>query len=40
LMSFDTNIRHHITFLNGVVHQIAPGDVHLALWNLILAKPA
>ena len=38
LMSFDTNIRHHITFLNGVVHQIAPGDVHLALWNLILAS--
>jgi hypothetical protein len=36
LMSFDSNIRHHITFLNGVVHQIAPGEVHLALWNLIL----
>jgi hypothetical protein len=36
LMAFDTNIRHHITFLNGVVHQIAPGDVHLALWKLIL----
>ena len=36
LMSLDTNIRHHITFLNGVVHQIAPGEVHLALWNLIL----
>jgi hypothetical protein len=38
LMSFDSNIRHHITFLNGVVHQIAPGDVHVALWNLILAS--
>ena len=38
LMSFDTNIRHHITFLNGVVHQIAPGEVHVALWNLILAS--
>jgi hypothetical protein len=36
LMSFDSNIRHHITFLNGVVHQIAAGDVHKALWNLIL----
>jgi hypothetical protein len=36
LMSFDSNIRHHITFLNGVVHQIAPGEVHLALWKLIL----
>lgn len=36
LLSLDTNIRHHITFLNGVVHQIAPGEVHVALWNLIL----
>jgi len=36
LMSFDSNIRRHITFLNGVVHQIAAGDVHLALWKLIL----
>jgi len=36
LMSFDSNIRHHITFLNGVVHQIGAGDVHKALWNLIL----
>jgi hypothetical protein len=36
LMSFDANIRKHITFLNGVVHQIAPGEVHLALWQLIL----
>ncbi len=23
-------------FDNGVVHQIAPGEVHVALWNLIL----
>jgi hypothetical protein len=36
VMSFDSNIRKHITFLNGVVHQIAPGEVHLALWKLIL----
>lgn len=36
LMSFDSNIRRHITFLNGVVHQIGVGDVHRALWNLIL----
>jgi hypothetical protein len=36
LMAFDSNIRRHITFLNGVVHQIAAGDVHLALWKLIL----
>ena len=36
VMSFDSNIRRHITFLNGVVHQIAPGDVHQALWKLIL----
>ncbi|HJU09602.1 MAG TPA: hypothetical protein VJ728_01935 [Candidatus Binataceae bacterium] len=36
LMSFDANIRRHIVFLNGVVHQIAPGEVHLALWKLIL----
>ncbi|SRR5216684_4916212 len=38
VMSFDSNIRHHITFLNGVVHQAAPGKVHVALWNLILAS--
>jgi hypothetical protein len=38
LMSFDSNIRRHITFLNGTVHQIAPGDVHVALWKLILAS--
>ncbi len=36
LLSFDDNIRQHIQFLNGVVHQIAPGDVHVALWNWIL----
>lgn len=36
VMSFDSNIRRHITFLNGVVHQAAPGEVHLALWQLIL----
>jgi hypothetical protein len=38
LMSFDSNIRQHITFLNGTVHQAAPGKVHVALWNLILAS--
>jgi hypothetical protein len=37
LLTFDATIRQHITFLNGVVHQIAPGEVHLALWNWILA---
>jgi hypothetical protein len=36
IMSFDDNIRRHIRFLNGVVHQIAPGEVHLALWQQIL----
>ena len=36
ILTFDSNIRHHITFLNGVVHQAAPGKVHLALWKLIL----
>jgi hypothetical protein len=36
LMALDENIRHHITFLNGVVHQAAPGDVHRALWQMIL----
>jgi hypothetical protein len=38
LLSFDSDLRHHITFLNGVVHQIAPGDVHVALRKLILAS--
>ncbi len=37
LLSFDNVIRQHIRFLNGVVHQIAPGEVHMALWNWILA---
>src|SRR5262249_24185227 len=36
LMSIDANIRRHIQFLNGVVHQIAPGEVHLGLWQFIL----
>lgn len=35
-LSFDDVIRKHISFLNGVVHQIAPGNVHLALWKYIL----
>lgn len=36
VLGFDVNIRKIITFLNGVVHQIAPGDVHVALWKFIL----
>lgn len=36
LLTFDDVIRKHMRFLNGVVHQAAPGDVHLALWELIL----
>jgi hypothetical protein len=36
VLTFDSNIRHHITFLNGVAHQAAAGKVHLALWKLIL----
>jgi len=36
VLTFDDNIRRHIRFLNGVVHQAAPGEVHLALWRLIL----
>ncbi|HVO63748.1 MAG TPA: hypothetical protein VMT53_22685 [Terriglobales bacterium] len=36
LMSIDSNIVRHMEFLNGVVHQIAPGQVHQALWQLIL----
>jgi hypothetical protein len=36
VLGFDVNIRKIITFLNGVVHQIAPGEVHLALWKFIL----
>jgi hypothetical protein len=34
-LTFDDNIRRHIRFLNGVVHQGAPGDVHVRLWDLI-----
>ncbi len=36
-LSFDDVIRQHIRFLNGVTHQIAPGQVHVNLWNFILA---
>lgn len=36
-LSFDDVIRQHIRFLNGVVHQAAPGIVHMDLWNFILA---
>jgi hypothetical protein len=36
LMSFGDNIRRHIRFLNGVVHQAAAGEVHRRLWELIL----
>jgi hypothetical protein len=36
LMSIDENIRRHIAFLNGVVHQAAAGEVHRALWQFIL----
>jgi hypothetical protein len=39
-LTFDAVIRRHIMFLNGVVHQAAPGEVHLALWNLILSSRA
>lgn len=35
-LTFDDVIRRHIQFLNGVVHQGAPGEVHLRLWELIL----
>lgn len=35
-LTFDDNIRRHISFLNGVVHQAAAGQVHTQLWNLIL----
>lgn len=36
-LSFDGMIRQHIVFLNGVVHQVAPGDAQMGLWNWILA---
>jgi hypothetical protein len=35
-LTFDENIRRHIRFLNGTVHQAAPGDVHVQLWQKIL----
>jgi hypothetical protein len=35
-LTFDDNIRRHIRFLNGAVHQGAPGEVHRNLWDLIL----
>ena len=35
-LTFDDNIRRHIRFLNGVVHQAAPGEVHRGLWERIL----
>ena len=35
-LTFDDVIRQHITFLNGVVHQAAAGQVHVQVWNLIL----
>jgi hypothetical protein len=37
-LTFDNVIRRHIGFLNGVVHQAAPGEVHMQLWNLILSS--
>jgi hypothetical protein len=37
-LTFDDNIRRHIRFLNGVVHQAAPGEVHRGLWDLILRQ--
>jgi hypothetical protein len=36
--TFDDVIRRHISFLNGVVHQAASGQVHVQLWNLILSS--
>ena len=33
---WDTNIRYHFRFLNIQVHQAGAGEVHKALWNLIL----
>ncbi len=37
VMTFDQVIRDIIVFLNGVVHQIAPGDAQVGLWNYILS---
>ena len=39
-LTFDENIRRHIRFLNGTVHQAAPGEVHLQLWQMILSARA
>jgi hypothetical protein len=36
LFAIDASIRRHIVFLNGVTHQAAAGEVHLALWQRIL----
>jgi hypothetical protein len=36
-LTFDDNIRRHMRFLNGVVHQGAPGEVHRSLWDMILS---
>jgi hypothetical protein len=35
-LTFDEAIRRHIRFLNGVVHQAAPGEVHRSLWDMIM----
>jgi hypothetical protein len=37
-LTIDDNIRRHIRFLNGVVHQAAAGEVHLKLWSFILGS--
>ena len=37
-LTFDDNIRRHMRFLNGVVHQAAAGEVHRGLWELILSS--
>lgn len=39
-LAFGEVIRRHIDFLNGVVHQVAAGEVHVNLWNLILNSRA
>ena len=36
ILGSDGSIRQIIGFLNGVVHQAAPGEAHLALWKFIL----
>ena len=36
--TIDENIRRHIRFLNGVVHQAGAGEVHLKLWSFILGS--